>query len=459
VSSRSRLEEEEEASGRMPQTQTVAVDGLASPDVAGEICSSSQCGANFGIGKRANHDPKLKPRVSTSRRQHNQSKQHSMLKPQTLFDNFHNELTSLRDATKKCLEYFYNDRGRRCAEIDKMDSRSAYVRQMIGLEQCNHLSNEKAIGELPLINSTAGVEDNTSIVLDESLDDATENTPKSTSPPQDGWMSFIDGVSDGMPSRWRRRVLERSKRDAHNNKVDDKLQNKYRQDDLNLEDKLRDRIVERKREILALEKRLAIGDQEIYSLRGEITDFQDKLQNSHRKFERERTELLDRCKKVEFNNENLDRMLIETEVSLEEKHISTNFLANELKRVRKDLENVLNDKDWRKSERRRKGFFIGSDGRSNAHQINAAIQKEGRMQQKPLYDDPDVNMQQLQVPPDDDGDTSRGNSVHGIHDCGGAQDLNLSPSQSSVRTGISSVTRDSCTFIDILEQLERRNRF
>lgn len=450
----------------MPQTQTVAEDGLPSSDVGDEAGSSSQVGANFGIGKRTNHDPEMKPRVSSSRRQHNQSKQHSMLKPQTLFDNFHNELTSLRDATKKCLEYFYNDRGRRCAEIEKMDNRSAYVRQMIGVKQCNHLSNEKAIGELPLplINSTAGVEDNTSIVLDESVDDVTENTPKSTSPPQDGWMSglhlsYIDGVSDGMPSRWRRRVLERSKKDGHNIKVDDKLPSKHRQDDL--ENKLHDRIVERKSEILALEQRLAIGDQEMYSMRGEITDFQDKLRKSHRKFERERTELLDRCKKVEFNNENLDRMLIETEVSLEEKHVSTDCLANELKRVRKDLENVLNDKDRRKSERRRKGFFIGSDGRSNAHQINAAIQKEGRMQQKPLYDDPDVIMQQLQVPPDDDGDTSRGNSVHGIHDCddsGGAQDLNLSPSQCSFRTGISSVTRDSCTFIDILEQLERHNR-
>lgn len=470
----------------------LTADGQPSPSSAvgvgdGETGATSQ-GRNLGVGQRTTKNvPETKQRVKE--RQHRHSHQRTTTSPQALFDNFHSELTSLRETTKECLQYFYNDRERRCAEIEKMESRSAYLKRIIHLKTSDCPSNMKANGELQLINNTASrADESASIGLDALEDDTTEYTSKSNSPPTKctdnshavvdasrkdredaGWasslhLSFYDGVNnDGMPTRWRTRVQERSKQENQSEENNKRLTIPFQDD---AEDTLQDQFFGRKSEILALEKEVINADQEISSMRGDISVLQGDLRKAQRKFERERMEILDKIKKVEFNNENLDRMLIETEVSLEEKNISTEILANDLKKVRKDLVKLQKERDLRKSERRRKDSIMMNkfasvvEKRSDAEHIINEVNLEGEQtQQQPLYDNLDRNGHQIQVsPPDEDGDKSGGNNVHVVHesnDTGDAHGLKLSPSQISFRTGISSVTNDNCTYFDVLEQLER----
>ena len=465
----------------------LTADGQPSPSsAAGDGVGDAETGAtsqgrNLGVGQRTTKNaPKTKQRVRD--RQHRHSHQRTMTTPQALFVNFHSELTSLRETTKECLQYFYYDRERRCAEIEKMESRSAYLRRIIDFKRSDLSSNNKASVGLSFINNTASrADESASIGLDALEDDGTEYTSKSTTPPKNraenshavvdaarrdreggGWahhLSFMDGVNDGMPTRWRTRVQERSKQEKQSEENNKWMTIPFQDD---AEDTLQDRIVGRKSEILALENGVILADQEISSLRGDISVLQGDLRKAQRKFERERMDILDKIKKVEFNNENLDRMLIETEVFLEEKNISTDILAEELKRVRKDLVNIQKERDLRKSERRRKDsimmnkFATVVERRRDADEANLKGEQTQQQQQEPLCNNLDSNGHHLQTgPPDEYGDRSGGSSVHGLHECNDSHDLKLSPSQISIRTGISSVTHDNCTYFDVLEQLER----
>ena len=462
---------------------------MPSPSIDQPFCKgdtrSSSCGGHSFLGQGANE-------LSVS---------DSMTKTEILFNNFRSELTSLREATKDCLLIFCTDQERLNGDILRMMSRNAYLRRKIGSISTEIPSARDAIGEIPLRNSIEGVEESNSIGLDELEDasDCTENIPKSTTPPtkvtnssqemfdlrqekEDGWascfrLSFVDGASDGMPTRWRARNLERAKR-AKQDREHEKYQG--REDNQNQtgggggEKKIQNLIYERKSEILAMETSAISLDQAISSLRLQKSVLQKEQQHAIHEFKREHLDLRKRINKVEHDNSNLDRMIIETEVSLDEKSISTKILADELKRVRKDLIAAQNERDRlklvgrRKESSRRKNHASAIDSGMDSEQTREVDHNRKQTQKTLLYEDLDIDVQQLHVSPDirqkcltlaisSDDDTGEDNNVHteeGI-ESGYSQDLQPSPSHNSAATCISSLTLDPCIFVDILDQLER----
>jgi hypothetical protein len=318
-------------------------------------------------------------------------------------------------------------------------------------------------------------------------------------------MSFMDGVGDSMPSRWRAREQEREKSDKKKEEEERRLREKTTNDnernDVDVvpvlrsvgggsggiggsggprkertkEEQLQYLISKREGQISFLEERAASVEQQTSALRDEISTLENDQRQTQDDYEQERDTLLDEIDQVEFDNERLDHMLVETGVSLEEKKIMIEIFAHELKGARQELANVQNEQDRRRAERKQRERsrrwsssmnWVRSSTSSLLSSNDADPKQEQQQQERPPHSSPGQGRQgsgvhRYQVPTDvmqqyrtlvnsSDEDTNDGNDI-GEHDRG---KLDRRQSHASVGTCMSALTMDSGELVDILELLE-----
>lgn len=488
----------------------------------------------------------------------------------TLYDNFHSELDSLRDATIEALQLSCCEQERLCVEGEELEARIAYMRKKIGLardellskgetdeglrmsmvkegEEEISISSNSMLGTLDETESTEHAEPkptpsmsrknssgglhgsfvskrfsmrNSSLhgsqttqfskgsATSEStamphmsrqsligmlgasknwLDSYANSTSNETDPisrDSSVRISFVDGAGgDEMPSRWRAREKEREKTakqkegeerrsqqkviDKKNGAVDgngstSSLPKKER----SKEETLQHLISKREGEISSLERRTVSVEQQTSSLRDEVSMLQVDQQQEQSEFERERKKLLEEIDEVEYDNERLDHMLVETAVSVEEKKIIIVILANELKGARDQLAHIQNERDRQRSARRRKKRSRQWGG-GLRNSVSSLLGLDAQEQKSESVQD-QQGKARYQVPPDalqqyrtlvnsSDDDTSGDNldeSGRGDDDGNSEPGMDRRRSHASVGTCMSSLTMDSRDLVDILEQLE-----
>ena len=237
-------------------------------------------------------------------------------------------------------------------------------------------------------------------------------------------LSFMEGADDGMPSRWRAREQERVKNAKQKEKEEFQFKGKVTRDgkigndvnstsrrvkDKRKENQVRDLIIKREKEISVLEKRALFLEQDIHSIRDEVSILRNDLEHGQGEFQEERTQLLIEINRLELDNGKLDHVCLSEGILLEERRINIEILANELKGAREELAQIQNERDRRKSRQRMKRLnsWIGrfSDGSAGV-----------------------------------DGDSN--------HSFG-----RRSSSQASLSSVVSSLTLESMDLVDILDQL------
>eukprot|EP00584_Thalassiosira_punctigera_P018608 CAMPEP_0172559344 /NCGR_PEP_ID=MMETSP1067-20121228/83569_1 /TAXON_ID=265564 ORGANISM="Thalassiosira punctigera, Strain Tpunct2005C2" /NCGR_SAMPLE_ID=MMETSP1067 /ASSEMBLY_ACC=CAM_ASM_000444 /LENGTH=117 /DNA_ID=CAMNT_0013348911 /DNA_START=27 /DNA_END=377 /DNA_ORIENTATION=+ len=115
-------------------------------------------------------------------------------------------------------------------------------------------------------------------------------------------------------------------------------------------EKLQDLISRREGDISLLEERASSIAKQTSPLGEEIAILRKEQQQSQDAYERERTKLLDELERVQYDNERLDHMLVETGVISDEKKIAMEILAKELKGAREELAYEQNERDRRRAE-------------------------------------------------------------------------------------------------------------
>jgi hypothetical protein len=201
--------------------------------------------------------------------------------------------------------------------------------------------------------------------------------------------SFMEGADDGMPSRWRAREQERVKNAKQKEKEENQSKGKVTRDekigndvnstsrrvkDKSKENKVRDLIIKKEKEISVLEKRALFLEQDTHSIRDEVSILRKDLEHAQGEFQQERTQLFIEIDRLELDNGKLDHICLSEGVLLDERRINIEILANELKGAREELSEIQNERDRRKSEQRKKRLnswirkiSVGSAGDDNSH--------------------------------------------------------------------------------------------
>ncbi|KAL3809595.1 hypothetical protein ACHAXA_005811 [Cyclostephanos tholiformis] len=318
-----------------------------------------------------------------------------------LLDNFHNGLASLRESTLKVLQISYQEKERLCLEGEILEARIAYMRLKIGLARDQLLKRGVVLEEEPndlrlsmvlegeeslssggdaldligksvdkepitlpteslqlkgcIKNDDSGMPGHSrtsflrtlnwlsKVTIDQSIHQNEGESSRSSE--ANIRLTFIDGADDGMPSRWRAREQRANKMKEEENRSKEKDNRKG--------EEAPELIFKREKEISVLEKRASSLELDTLSIRDEVSILRKDLERAESKFQQERTQLLRAIDRIELENEKLDHVCLSEGVLLEERKISIEILANELKGAREELVQIQNERDRRKADRRK----------------------------------------------------------------------------------------------------------